>query len=139
MKLSLETRSANIIHSYEAGKLKIQQNLAATESGQHQDLAGEQLLTVSGSLILTPESLIKNWLANPDTISVNDIRRVLETQPEVIVLGTGEKLVFPDHAVLAECHQYRIGVEVMNTPAACRTYNVLASERRKVAVAFTVI
>jgi uncharacterized protein len=145
VKLSLETRSANIIQSYEVGKLKIAKYLAdsnpeqTTSTGQDESQVQAQLVTLSGSLILTPEILIENWLAKPDKISISDIKRVLETQPEVIIIGTGEKLVFPDNAVLAECHQNRIGVEVMNTPAACRTYNVLASERRKVAVAFTVI
>ena len=137
MKLTLETRSANIIHSYEAGKLKIQQSLAGEGRDDDEIHPGQQFITLSGSLVLTPEVLIENWLQDPTNLSIADIERVFETRPEIIILGTGEKLVFPDSSILARCHQDRIGIEVMNTPAACRTYNVLASERRRVAIALT--
>ena len=56
-------------------------------------------------------------------------------QPEIIVFGSGERLRFVSPALLADLHARRIGVETMTTPAACRTYNLLAQERRKVLAA----
>ncbi len=55
--------------------------------------------------------------------------------PEIVLLGTGETQRFPDTAVLGAILARGIGVEVMANGAACRTYNVLVSEDRKVAVA----
>lgn len=54
---------------------------------------------------------------------------------ELVILGTGPRLVFPPPAWLAPFAQQRVGLETMDTAAACRTYNVLASEGRKVIAA----
>ena len=137
MKLSLETRSANMIHSYEAGSVKIQQYFA--ESALDSDMVNSSLMTLTSSLIVTPDELIQDWLSNPHTLTKQDMVRLLDTQPEVILLGTGDVLNFPDNEILQQCYQQQIGIEVMNTAAACRTYNVLASEHRKVAAALMVV
>jgi uncharacterized protein len=55
--------------------------------------------------------------------------------PEIIVFGSGDRLRFVAPALLADLHARRIGVETMTTQAACRTYNLLAQERRKVLAA----
>ena len=60
---------------------------------------------------------------------------MLELEPEVILLGTGERQRFPPLALTTAILRLGIGIEVMNTAAACRTYNVLASELRRVAAA----
>jgi len=137
VKLNLETRAANIIHSYEAGLVKIQQTSSSSEenSGRVQ----HQLLSLTNSVIITPDCLIQDWLNDPQNLSKEDMSRIIETKPEVILLGTGSTLIFPDNAILQQCYQEKIGIEVMNTAAACRTYNVLASEYRKVAAALLVI
>ncbi|MGD8926609.1 MAG: MTH938/NDUFAF3 family protein [Thioalkalispiraceae bacterium] len=139
MKLSLETYSANIIHSYEEGQVIIRQNRAGrSEAGQpSQDT--QPLKVITGSLIITPEILIEDWLETPPSLTSKDILRLMETEPEVILLGTGATLTFPSAELLQPCYQANIGIEVMNTSAACRTYNVLASERRKVAAAMIII
>ncbi len=152
MKLSLETRSANIIHSYETGSVKIQQYSAdagsdpyldpssatgsdTTAEGQH----SHSLMTLTSSLIVTPDQLIQDWLDNPPNLTQQDMQRLLEIDPEVILLGTGQSLTFPKAEILQQCYQEKIGIEVMNTPAACRTYNVLASENRRVAAALMIV
>ena len=56
-------------------------------------------------------------------------------KPEIILLGTGASFVFPDRARLAPLYNAGLGVEVMDTPAACRTYNILLGEGRNVVAA----
>ena len=56
-------------------------------------------------------------------------------QAEIVIFGSGSRIRFPQAAWLAPLIARRIGVETMDTPAACRTYNILAQEGRRVAVA----
>ena len=57
---------------------------------------------------------------------------------EILILGTGAKLRFPSPALTRSLHEARIGVEVMDTQAACRTYNILLSEDRRVGAAILI-
>ncbi len=57
---------------------------------------------------------------------------ILEHEPEVVLLGTGQRQVFPPPGFGARFLQAGIGFEVMDTGAACRTYNVLVTEQRRV-------
>jgi uncharacterized protein len=59
-------------------------------------------------------------------------------KPELVLFGTGEHLRFPDAKLLARLSAARIGTEVMDTRAACRTYNILAEEGRDVAAAMII-
>ena len=98
-------------------------------------LVNEQRLETS--FILAPNQLIENW--RPRTIAdlqPEDLAQVLELQPSVVLLGSGASLVFPATAVLAACLTRGIGMEVMDNAAAARTFNVLATEGRKVVAAF---
>lgn len=61
---------------------------------------------------------------------------LLALMPQVILLGTGARLVFPDQAVRAACLTRHIGLEAMDNHAAARTFNVLLDEGRDVVVAF---
>lgn len=89
--------------------------------------------TFSGSLILSPVRLIDNWHARSlDDLTERDFERMLELDPEVVLLGTGRNLVFPQKSLTLPLIQRSVGLEVMDTPAACRTYNILASEGRQV-------
>jgi uncharacterized protein len=63
------------------------------------------------------------------------LRVAIELAPEVIVLGTGPNQQFPSPGLIAEVLRMGIGMEVMDTRAACRTYNILASEYRRVVAA----
>jgi len=92
-----------------------------------------------GSLIVRPESIIAGWTAataaTAATLAPGDLDRLLTLGADVVLLGTGSRLRFPPAALLAPFAQAGIGLEVMDLPAACRTYNILASEGRAVAAA----
>ena len=68
----------------------------------------------------------------PDELSSATIERIRGLSPEVVLMGTGSRHVFPSPALLAPLTRSGIGVEVMSTSAACRTYNILIAEGRKV-------
>ncbi|MNI82771.1 hypothetical protein D3C73_1395210 [compost metagenome] len=69
-------------------------------------------------------------------LQVADLEPILALKPALILLGTGERQAFPPAVVMAACLSRGIGLEVMNNPAAARTFNILAGEGRKVAAAF---
>lgn len=88
------------------------------------------------SLLVSQDRLQKNW----DVTSVTELgetqaQQLLEFQPELVIVGTGAQLVFPDRTFLLPFLQNGIGCEVMDTLAACRTYNVLLGEGRAVLAA----
>ena len=68
----------------------------------------------------------------PDELGTATIERIRERHPEIVIIGTGARHVFPSPEVLAPLSRAGIGVEVMSTPAACRTYNILSAEGRGV-------
>ncbi|NIK01541.1 Mth938-like domain-containing protein [Xanthomonas cannabis] len=88
------------------------------------------------SFILMPDALVERWPV-PDLaqLQVSHMEAVLAMNPAVILLGTGDQQRFPDAQVLAACLTCGIGLEAMTNAAAARTYNVLASEGRRVALA----
>ena len=87
--------------------------------------------TVKGSFILSPKHLLRDWEpANIESLLADHISDIIELKPELVLLGTGTQLKFPAHSILAEIHRQRIGVEIMDTAAACRTYNILMAEGR---------
>lgn len=89
------------------------------------------------SFILSPDQLIEDWPPRDSAGLVpDDLEPLLATRPEVILLGTGERQVFPSAAVMAACLTRGIGIEVMTNSAAARTFNVLAGESRRVAAGF---
>jgi uncharacterized protein len=64
--------------------------------------------------------------------------QLVELEPEMVLLGVGARLRFPDRALLRPMEQRGIGVEVMDTPAACRTYNLLMGDGRRVVAALLI-
>jgi uncharacterized protein len=100
--------------------------------------AGVQVVdrTVTGSLILSASELVTDWSAAcVDDLDERCLEPVLALQPEVVLLGTGARQVFPRPELMMCFHRRGIGIEVMTTAAACRTFNVLVSESRKVVAA----
>jgi uncharacterized protein len=76
---------------------------------------------------------VLRWPASsPQDLSALHFERIVELQPEVVIYGSGVRLQFPPPALLRVLYERRIGIETMDTAAACRTYNVLASEGRRV-------
>jgi uncharacterized protein len=86
------------------------------------------------SVIVTAGELLRDWPPQRvEEIEMTHLETVIALDPEVVLLGTGERQVFPDRALLRELIVRGIGVEVMDTAAASRTYNLLMSEERRVA------
>lgn len=88
------------------------------------------------SLIVLPERLLAAWTsASVGSLQEADMQTLLGLGVEVVLLGTGKRLRFPAPALMRPFAPAGIGLEVMDLQAACRTYNILASEGRKVAAA----
>ena len=86
------------------------------------------------TIALTTAAVLDGWSGKDVTdLEESDFSEILGTAPEVIVLGTGARNVFPPRELVFAMARRRVGFEVMDTAAAARTYNVLASEGRKVA------
>jgi len=85
------------------------------------------------SLVITLKQIDPDWApVKPSDISIDKIEELLDHQPEIILLGTGHKTVFPEPEAIVLCAQAGVGLEVMDSASACRTYNVLLSEERKI-------
>jgi uncharacterized protein len=87
----------------------------------------------SQSLIVSTTQLNDDWnLTSIESLQTSHIEQILTLKPELIIIGTGDKLIFPAVEVYAAIIQQGIGVDFMDTGAACRTYNILMSEGRDV-------
>jgi uncharacterized protein len=119
MKLVLERTAAHVVSALRPGELRI----------------GERVFREN--LILTAAEVICPWEAPdaPDALGLADLAPALALEPDLIVLGTGPRIVFPARTVSADILARRVGLEVMDTAAACRTYNLLVHEGRPVAAA----
>jgi len=88
------------------------------------------------SLVVLRDRLVADWQpARFDDLTAEHFALLAELQPEIVLLGTGARLRFPRPELTRALMEARIGFEVMDTRAACRTYNFLAAEERKVAAA----
>ena len=88
------------------------------------------------SLLLLPHRLEHGWgTAGFDALGEDDFTRIVALGCELLLFGTGRRQRFPHPSLLQPLMQARIGVEVMDTAAACRTYNILMAEGRMVAAA----
>ncbi|MGA0114023.1 MAG: Mth938-like domain-containing protein [Burkholderiales bacterium] len=87
-------------------------------------------------LLVTVDSIVDDWpVSGIAMLTAEAVRRLLDHTPEIIILGTGAAQQFPEPAALQPLYAARIGLEIMDTPAACRTYNFLAAEERRVLAA----
>lgn len=108
----------NLIRSYAPGEVRI----------------GETV--IRSSCLVKTDQLIADW--RPQTVAeigVADMEAVLALKPEVVVIGSGPRQQFPAPEIIGALLSRGVGCEVMDTGAACRTYNVLASEGRTVVAA----
>ena len=88
------------------------------------------------NLVVLRDRLVTDWRpAGFDDLAAEDFALLAELQPEIVLLGTGAQLRFPRPELTRALIEARIGLEVMDVQAACRTYNILATEDRKVAAA----
>ncbi len=92
---------------------------------------------LTASFILAPNTLVEDWpVGRVATMLPADLDALLALQPELVLLGCGATQTFPPAAVMAACLSRGIGLETMTNPAAARTFNVLASEGRRVVAGF---
>ncbi len=85
------------------------------------------------SLLVSQNQFNDSWgVANIESLAAEHISQVLSFNPELIIIGTGQKLIFPPVEVYSDIIKHGIGVDFMDTHAACRTYNILVSEGRSV-------
>ena len=88
------------------------------------------------NLVVLPDRIVTDWRpAGFDQLSAEDFARLAELAPEIVLLGTGSRLRFPRPELTRALIDAHIGLEVMDIQAACRTYNILAAEERKVVAA----
>ena len=107
--------ATHLIRAYGAGELRIDNDI------------------YRGTVIISASTI----LMQPTVRDVNDLAtldasRILAQSPELVLLGTGPRQVFPKSAFRAQFLAAGIGMEVMDTGAACRTFNVLVAEQRRV-------
>ncbi|HSE13444.1 MAG TPA: MTH938/NDUFAF3 family protein [Rudaea sp.] len=89
------------------------------------------------SLVLGAVQAIEDFAPRRvDELDAQAIARILTLQPEVVLLGTGMRAVFPPPAVLAEFLRRGVGLETMDNAAAARTFNVLVGEGRQAVAVF---
>jgi uncharacterized protein len=91
------------------------------------------------NLIILPDRVIEDWQAITfDQLTAEHFEFMLPLQPEIVLFGTGATLRFPHPSLTKALIASKIGVEVMDTSAACRTYNILTAEGRRVAAALLI-
>jgi uncharacterized protein len=89
---------------------------------------------VCNNIALTTNGIIRNWQACViEELTEQDLGPLFVSEPELVLLGTGPQLIFPPRELFFALARRGIGLEAMDTAAACRTFNVLASEGRRVA------
>ena len=123
MKIHLETGSGhNLINEYGPGQITINQQIYRR------------------SLVVTPEAIIPDWPpAAFEDLTNKHFETIAALKPEVVILGTGARLRFPQPGCHRALIEAGIGLEVMDTGAACRTYNILMSDGRRVVAALLMI
>ena len=119
MKLTDESnRNLHLVQAYSPGQVRI----------------GARVF--QRSCVLRADRVLDDW--RPQTLAqlcIADLGPVFELEPEIIVLGSGPRQRFPDPQLMAAVLSRGIGLEVMDTGAACRTYNILVTENRPVVAA----
>jgi uncharacterized protein len=123
MKFTLDSRNdINLIRGYGPGEVRI----------------GE--LVQRAPCIVTAQRLVLDWQAREvASLAPADLEVIFALQPDVVLLGTGAKQTFPASPLRQAFVARKIGLEVMDLGAACRTYNILVQEERRVAAALFLI
>ncbi len=119
MKFTLDNPTADYVFgNYGDGKLKVNQSEYTT------------------SLIIFPDKLYTDWpVASVDDLEVQHFEQIITRNPDIVLLGTGLQQKFPSVELRRSLVQAQLNLEVMDTAAACRTYNLLVAEGRDVAAA----
>ena len=88
---------------------------------------------ISDNVVVKYDAVVRDWFPSDiEALSATDVQRILGWQPEIVILGTGRRLKRPPNEVVFTLARNQVGVEIMDTRAACRTFNILLAEGRRV-------
>src|SRR5689334_5495184 len=118
MQLTRESSTQHFIRAWEPGRIRIAERW------------------VAGNVIVSADKIIEGWAtAAPNALAIDDLAPALALEPTILLVGAGTDQFLPDVELMAALAQRRVGLEIMSTPAACRTFNVLLQEHRRVVAA----
>ena len=118
MQLTRDSSVVNFIRAWEPGRVRIAERW------------------IAGNVIVGPDQTFEGWTTiEPHLLTVEHLEPALALEPTIIVLGTGTEHLLPDVELMAAVAARSVGLEIMSTPAACRTFNVLLQEQRRVVAA----
>lgn len=121
MKFHLSTPAGNVITGQGPGWIRV---------GAQEYRSG---------IVLTADTVAPDWAKEGfDALTEADFAGLLAHAPEIVLLGTGSTLRFPHPRLTRALAEAGVGIEVMDTPAACRTFNILVGEGRRVAAALMI-
>lgn len=117
--------------------------LHTTQTQQYQTVTGYEddwieinAVRFDDSLLVLPEQAPQPWpVSSFESLQPPHFEALADTEPDLVILGTGDRQRFVPPRLLAALMARRIGLECMDNRAACRTYNILMAEGRKVALA----
>jgi len=144
MKFTQDSGPAGyIIRAYAPGRITVaypparaaENIVALPPTNTERPVLLEEQLTAS--FVIAPLHLLRDWPPQRfEDLNEDHLRLIATLDPEIVLLGTGPKVRFPNPAWLRAFHQQGVGVEVMDNGAACRTYNILMTEGRNVVAGF---
>ena len=118
MQLTRDSSAVNFIRAWEPGRVRIAERW------------------ITGNIIVGTDQVIEGWTTvEAHALTIADLEPALALEPTIIVLGTGTERLLPDVELMAAVAAHSVGLEIMSTPAACRTFNVLLQEQRRVVAA----
>jgi uncharacterized protein len=118
MQLTRDSATVHFIRAYEPGRVRVADRW------------------IAGNVIVGAERIVENWTnVAPSALRVADLAPALALEPTIVLVGTGTEHTLPDVELMAALAARSVGLEIMSTPAACRTFNVLLGEQRRVVAA----
>ena len=117
MRFSQDSFAINSIRSYDDGEITVNDK------------------TISESVVISPDSIQPWGPCRIDELAPEHFEQLGKLDPELVIIGTGKQLMFPPAVLLVGLQSCGIGVEIMAHDAACRTFNILLAEDRRVVVA----
>ena len=122
MKFHLATAAGNVFTGYGDGYVEINK------------------IRYETNVIVTPEQIATDWAPEGfGALTRENFKDLLKLTPEIVLLATGRTIRFPHPRLTADLPAVRVGIEIMDSPAACRTFNVLAAEGRRVVAALLLV
>jgi uncharacterized protein len=121
MKFTADSGPGNVIRSYTPGEIHLRDEVITT------------------NVVISHDRIIADWSPPPvSQLSIADFAPAMDLKPDIILFGTGIKQQFPNMSVLTDIMRSGVAIEVMETNAACRIFNVLIGEYRAVVAALLV-